>query len=71
MTVQFRFLLKGGHAIERAIFYMRGIGPSEIALMDMYRGVVPFIVLEVIALAMVMIFPELALWLPAKLLGIG
>ena len=54
-----------------AIFYLRGISPPEIALMDMYRGGVPFIVLEIIALAMVMIFPELALWLPAKLLGIG
>ena len=54
-----------------AIFNLRGISPPEITLMDMYRGVVPFIVLEVIALAMVMIFPELALWLPARLLGIG
>ena len=37
-----------------AIFYLRGISPPEIRLMDMYRGVMPFIALEVIALAMVM-----------------
>jgi len=35
----------------------------------MYRGVVPFIFLDLVVLALVMIFPELALWLPAKLLG--
>lgn len=54
-----------------AIFYLRGVSLPETTLMDMYRGVVPFIELEIIALAMVMIFPELALWLPTKLLGIG
>jgi len=35
----------------------------------MYRGVVPFILLDIIVLALVMIFPALALWLPEKLLG--
>ena len=47
-----------------AIFYLRGISPPEIRLADMYRGVVPFIVLEFICLGLVMAFPELALWLP-------
>jgi TRAP-type mannitol/chloroaromatic compound transport system permease large subunit len=35
----------------------------------MYRGVVPFILLDLVVLALVMIFPGLALWLPEKLLG--
>ena len=52
-----------------AIFYLRGIAPPEITLRDMYRGVVPFIGLEIIALALVMGFPALALWLPSKVLG--
>ena len=47
-----------------AIFYLRGISPPEIKLSDMYRGVVPFIMLEFICLGLVMAFPELALWLP-------
>ena len=47
-----------------AIFYLRGISPPEIRLSDMYRGVVPFIVLEFICLGLVMAFPEIALWLP-------
>ena len=51
-----------------AIFYLRGISPPEIRLVHMYKGVMPFIVLEIIALAMVMVWPELALWLPEKVL---
>jgi len=50
-----------------AIFYLRGISPPEIRLSDMYRGVIPFIVLEFICLGMIMAFPELALWLPEVL----
>ncbi len=52
-----------------AIFYLRGISPPEITLRDMYRGVIPFIGLEIIAIGLVMIFPALALWLPDQLLG--
>ena len=48
-----------------AIFYLRGISPPEISLTDMYRGVIPFIALELVVLALVYFFPALALWLPA------
>ena len=48
-----------------AIFYLRGISPPEIRLADMYRGVIPFIVLELMVLALVYWFPGLALWLPS------
>lgn len=50
-----------------AIFYLRGISPPEIRLSHMYRGVAPFIFLEVIALALVILFPGLALWLPEQM----
>ena len=50
-----------------AIFYLRGISPPEIKLSHMYKGVAPFIGLEVIALALVIIFPGLALWLPEQM----
>ncbi|MGY9057171.1 MAG: TRAP transporter large permease subunit, partial [Alphaproteobacteria bacterium] len=50
-----------------AIFYLRGISPPEITLRDMYRGVMPFIGLEIVALGLVMVFPGLALWLPKVL----
>jgi tripartite ATP-independent transporter DctM subunit len=52
-----------------SIFYLRGIAPPEITLRDMYRGVVPFIVLQLLTLGLVVAFPPLALWLPAQLLG--
>ena len=47
-----------------AIFFLRGISPTEIRLADMYRGVVPFIVLHFVCLGLLIMFPELALWLP-------
>jgi tripartite ATP-independent transporter DctM subunit len=52
-----------------AIFYLRGIAPPSIKLLDMYKGVIPFIVLQVITLAIIMAFPQTVLWLPTKLLG--
>ena len=47
-----------------AIFFLRGISPPELRLTDMYRGVIPFIALHFVCIALIVIFPELALWLP-------
>ena len=52
-----------------SIFYMRAIAPPEITLMHMYRGVVPFIIMQGLTIAMVVLFPGLATWLPAQLYG--
>ena len=52
-----------------AIFYLRGISPPEITLRHMFQGVVPFIILQIICLAIVAAFPALVLWLPDQLLG--
>ena len=52
-----------------AIFYFRAIAPTEITLAHMNKGVIPFILLDLVVLVLVMVFPELALWLPEKLLG--
>lgn len=52
-----------------AIFYFRAIAPPEITLAHMYRGVLPFIVLDLVVLALIMAFPALALWLPQRLFG--
>ena len=54
-----------------AIFYLRGIAPPEMTLRDMYWGVVPFLVIQALTLAIVMSFPQTVLWLPSKLLGFG
>ncbi|MCC1482788.1 TRAP transporter large permease [Roseibaca sp. Y0-43] len=52
-----------------AIFYLRGIAPPEITMPDMFKGVVPFIILQLFTLALVMAFPQMVLWLPEKILG--
>ncbi|WP_431855209.1 TRAP transporter large permease [Azospirillum sp.] len=52
-----------------AIFYLRGIAPPEITTGHMYRGVLPFIGLQILTLIIVMAFPQTVLWLPSKLLG--
>lgn len=52
-----------------AIFYLRGVSPPEITLKHMYRGVVPFILIQLIVAGLVMAFPKLVLWLPSKVLG--
>ena len=52
-----------------AIFYLRGIAPPEITIQHMFRGVVPFIIIQVICLAIVAFYPPLVLWLPSVLLG--
>ena len=52
-----------------AIFYFRTIAPPEITLRDMYRGVIPFILLHFVVVALLITFPQIALWLPSVLLG--
>jgi TRAP-type mannitol/chloroaromatic compound transport system permease large subunit len=47
------------------LFYMRAITPSEITMGDIYRSVIPFVGLQLILLVLVMLFPQIALWLPA------
>lgn len=46
------------------IFYLKGIAPPEVTTLDIYRGVVPFIVLQVIGVALIALFPGLILFLP-------
>jgi tripartite ATP-independent transporter DctM subunit len=54
-----------------AIFYFRAISPPAITTAHMYRGVIPFILLQVMTLAICMIFPGVITWLPRVLLGPG
>jgi tripartite ATP-independent transporter DctM subunit len=47
-----------------AIFYLKGISPPEVETMHIYRGIIPFILLQLIGIALVTIFPQIILWLP-------
>ncbi len=52
-----------------ALFYLRGVAPPEVTTSHLYRGVVPFIALQLLALAIVWGFPAIATWLPTALYG--
>ena len=51
-----------------ALFFLRGVAPPEVRTPDIYLGVVPFIGMQMLGLALVYFFPQLALWLP-KVIG--
>ena len=49
------------------LFYLKGVAPKEVTMMDLYKSVIPFLLLQVLGLALLMIFPQIALWLPSVL----
>lgn len=51
------------------LFLMRAMSPPEISLGDIYRSIVPFVMVMVVALSLVMVFPQIALWLPETVYG--
>ncbi len=51
------------------LFLMRAMAPPEITLLDIYRSIIPFVGVMLLALALVMAFPEIALWLPEQVYG--
>ena len=51
------------------LFLMRAMAPPEITLMDIYSSIIPFVLVMVLALTIVMVFPEIALWLPGYVYG--
>jgi tripartite ATP-independent transporter DctM subunit len=50
------------------LFLMRAMAPADFTLPMIYRSVLPFVLVMILTLVLVMIFPQIALWLPAKLL---
>jgi len=52
-----------------AIFFIQGVAPPEVKLLDIYKGVVPFVILQLIGLAVVLLWPQLVVWLPAVAYG--
>ncbi|MFK8185822.1 MAG: TRAP transporter large permease subunit [Phormidesmis sp.] len=48
-----------------ALFYLRGVAPKEIATGNIYRGVIPFIILQLLVLVAIIVFPQLVSWLPS------
>jgi len=51
-----------------ALFYMKGVAPKEVKMQDIYKGIIPFVMLQLIGLSLVVIFPQITLWLPNLML---
>jgi len=51
------------------LFLMRAMAPPEITLPDIYRSIIPFVFVMIAGLTLVMVFPEIAMWLPNKFYG--
>lgn len=49
------------------LFYLRSVAPKGVTMVDIYKAVIPFILIQLICLILVSVFPELVLWLPSKL----
>lgn len=49
------------------LFYMRSVAPPDVTIGDIYRGALPFVGLQIFGLALVVMFPQIALWLPGLL----
>ena len=52
-----------------ALFYLRGVAPESVETGDIYRGVMPFVAIQLLALAVLALVPELATWLPSIVYG--
>ncbi|MEL0004050.1 MAG: TRAP transporter large permease subunit, partial [Rhodospirillales bacterium] len=52
-----------------ALFYLRGVAPPEVLTRDIYKGIIPFVLLQVVMLGILALWPELTLWLPRLIYG--
>jgi len=50
-----------------ALFYLRGVAPKEVSTMHLYKGVMPFIAIQLVALGLIAYWPAIATWLPSKI----
>ncbi|MGI9304772.1 MAG: TRAP transporter large permease [Gammaproteobacteria bacterium] len=52
-----------------AAYYLKGVAPPHIQLIEIFKGVLPFLSMVFLAMALLYLFPEIALWLPSKMYG--
>ena len=50
-----------------ALFYLRGVAPPEVKTTDIYTGVIPFIIIQILLLFLLFLYPTIINWLPSKL----
>ncbi len=52
-----------------ALFYFKGVAPTQYTMMHIYRGIVPFVLLQLISIGLLCLFPSLVTWLPGIFFG--
>lgn len=52
-----------------SLFFLKGVCPPEIKTMDLYKGIIPFVIIQLIGLAIIAFFPALVTWLPRMVYG--
>ncbi len=50
-----------------SLFYLKGVTPPEISTMDIYKGIIPFVIIQIIGLLIICLIPESVTWLPSVL----
>lgn len=50
-----------------ALFYLRGVAPDSLKTSQIYRGVIPFVIIQILMLFVLVMYPEISTWLPDKL----
>ena len=59
LTLPFRF----------ALFYLRGVAPPEVTTGMIYKGIIPFVMIQIFMLVLLYVFPGMATWLPSVIYG--
>ncbi|MCF6247947.1 MAG: TRAP transporter large permease subunit [Desulfobacula sp.] len=52
-----------------SLFYLKGVTPPEVSTMDIYKGIIPFVIIQIIGLGIICLIPESVTWLPKVILG--
>jgi TRAP-type mannitol/chloroaromatic compound transport system permease large subunit len=52
-----------------ALFYLRGVAPDTVKTSEIYKGVIPFIMIQILMLILLSVFPAIATWLPNLIFG--
>ena len=50
-----------------ALFFLKGVAPAEVSTADIYKGIIPFVAIQVVVVGVVFFLPELATWLPDQI----
>jgi TRAP-type mannitol/chloroaromatic compound transport system permease large subunit len=50
-----------------ALFYLRGVAPDSVSTLDIYKGAIPFVGLQLVVIGLLVAFPQLVTWLPAQI----